>query len=86
MPDPYTMEARLCDDRGMVSDERVPPGNPGTIFDPELTYRALLNSLRAYTDLPAYLGEPFACTGSAHLARQHVRCTSPAHATSQEPS
>jgi hypothetical protein len=37
--DPYTAEARLCDDVGMVSRERVPLGEPGTAFDPDLTYR-----------------------------------------------
>lgn len=81
--DPFTMEVRLCDDNGMVSDERVEPGSPGTVFDPDLTYRKLLNNLRARngsadTRKP-YEGEPFACTGSAHAAGEHVRCTSPAH-------
>lgn len=79
LPDPYTMDARLCDDTGMVSDERVPPGAAGTAFDPELTYRQLLNNLRGHTGLPPYTGPAFACTGSAHLAREHVRCTNPVH-------
>ena len=77
--DPYTAEVRLCDDAGMVSDERVTPGAPGTILDPELTYRKLLNNLRGHTGLTPYTGEPFACTGSAHLAREHFRCTNPIH-------
>lgn len=83
MPDSYTMEARLCDDDGMVSDERVAPGSPGTAFDPDLTYRKLLNNLRARNGNPdarkPYEGEPFPCTGSAHVAGEHVRCTSSAH-------
>jgi hypothetical protein len=79
MTDPYTTEARLCDDNGMVSDEHVAAGAPGTILDPELTYRRLLNNLRGHTGLPAWTGEPFACTGSAHLAREHIRCTNPIH-------
>lgn len=79
MTDPYTSSARLCDDDGLVSDERVPAGDPGTEFDPELTYRKLLNNLRAYTGLPPYEGEPFHCTGSVHLAGEHMRCTGPAH-------
>jgi hypothetical protein len=38
-----------------------------------------LNRLRYLSKYPAYTGLPFACTGSAHLAGEHVRCTSPAH-------
>jgi hypothetical protein len=83
MHDPYTMEVRLCDDTGLVSNERVEPDSPGTAFDPDLTYLKLLNNLRAHNaNLDArkpYDGEPFVCTGSAHLAGQHIRCTSPAH-------
>lgn len=81
--DPYTMEVRLCDDDGIVSHERVEPGSPGTIFDSDLTYYKLHNNLRAHNMNPdtrkPYDGEPFACTGHAHLAGQHIRCTSPAH-------
>jgi hypothetical protein len=76
----YTSEALLCDDAGLVSTERVAPGAPGTTFDPELTYLKLLNNLRAHTGLPPYEGEPFRCTGSAHLAGEHMRCTNPIHA------
>lgn len=75
-PDPYTTETRLCDDAGMVSDELVTPPNE---FNPQLTYRQMLNNLRAHTGLAPYEGEPYPCTGSAHLAREHIRCTSPAH-------
>lgn len=79
----FTMELRLCDDRGLVSDKPVEPGSPGTAFDPALTYRKLLNNLRARNGNPdargPYEGEPFQCTGSAHLAGEHIRCTSPAH-------
>lgn len=81
--DPYTTEIRLCDDDGIVSHERVEPGSPGTAFDPDLTYFKMLNNLRlANTDPDTrkpYKGEPFQCTGSAHLAGTHIRCTSPAH-------
>lgn len=82
--DDYTMGLRLCDDAGMVSHERVEPGSPGTV-DQELTYIKLLNNLKSHNANPdtrkPYEGEPFACTGSAHLAGQHIRCTSPAHRT-----
>lgn len=81
--DPYTDEARLCDDSGIVSDSRVAPGSPGTMLDPELTYRQLLNNLRRHGGQEPYTGEDFRCTGSAHLAGQHFRCTSPAHTTTQ---
>lgn len=81
--DSYTMELRLCDDAGLVSDKRVEPGTPGTTFDPDLTYVKLLNNLRARNGNPdarhPYDGEPFLCTGSGHLAGEHIRCTSPAH-------
>lgn len=84
MTDPYTMEVRLCDDDGMVSDERVEPGSPGTQFDPDLTYRKLHNNLRARNTNPdtrkPYEGPPFVCTGHAHLGGEHIRCTGPAHA------
>lgn len=76
MTDPYTTEHRLCDDRGYVSDEPVQEPNP---FDPDLTYRKQLNNLRGHTGLPPYEGAPFPCTGSAHLAREHIRCTNPIH-------
>lgn len=77
--DRYTAEARLCDDAGLVSDQRVTPGSPGTLLDPDLTYRQLLNNLRGHTGLPPYEGQPFRCTGSAHLAGEHFRCTNPRH-------
>lgn len=86
MADTYTAEARLCDDVGMVSDERVASGSPGTTFEPELTYGQLLNNLRKHTGLPPYVGEPFRCTGSAHLAREHFRCTNPIHADPSSPA
>lgn len=83
MTDPYTLEVRLCDDAGLVSNERVEPGSPGTVLDPDLTYMKLLNNLRARNRNPdarkPYTGEPFVCTGSAHLAGEHIRCTGPAH-------
>jgi hypothetical protein len=81
--DPYTTEARLCDDAGMVSDTPVEPGNP---FDPELTYRKQLNNLRAHTGLSPHEGPAFRCTGSAHLAREHIRCTNPIHAVTMAAS
>lgn len=77
--DPYTAEARLCDDDGVVSDNPVTPGAPGTAVSPGLTYRQLLNNLRRHKGMEPYTGEPFRCTGSAHLAGEHFRCTSPAH-------
>lgn len=77
MTDPYTTEARLCDDRGLISDEPVDMVSAA----PGLTYRRLLNNLRSHTGLPPYDGAPVVCTGSAHLAREHIRCTSPAHVT-----
>lgn len=48
-PDPYTVNARLCDDDGIVRQ--------GTMHH----------------------GADYACTGHAHFAGDHYRCTSPAH-------
>lgn len=76
--DPFTMELRLCDDDGMVSHNRHHgPGGPGT----GATYLEALNFLKPVDR--QYDGEPFACTGHAHLSGEHIRCTSPAH---QRPS
>lgn len=86
MSDPYTMEVRLCDDAGMVSKKPVDPPNA---FDPELTYLKQLNNLRFRTHgmrggRADPVTEPFACTGSAHQAGEHIRCTSPAHTAGAE--
>lgn len=73
----YTLEMRLCDDDGMVSRAQTEHGVTG------LTYLDVLNNLRAHTSPQGEhkrIEEPFACTGSAHLAGEHIRCTSPAHA------
>lgn len=71
------MTARLCDDAGRVSNERVDPPN---LLDAELTYLKQLRNLQSRTpNATRYTGEPFACTGSAHLAGEHIQCTSPAH-------
>lgn len=76
-PRRMTTRIRLCDDAGMVSDRPVDrvlfSGGEG------LTYRGLLNNLRSASGLPPYEGEPFPCTGAAHLAGQVFHCTSPAH-------
>lgn len=77
--DPYTMELRLCDDEGMVSHERQDGHDgPGT----GATYIETLNFLKPVDG--QYTGEPFQCTGSAHLGGKHVRCTSPAHARADD--
>jgi hypothetical protein len=65
--DPYTTHMQLCGPDGMVAGE----------------YMELLNRLRQWNSDPdkrkPYNGAPFPCTGSAHLAGQHIRCTSSAH-------
>jgi hypothetical protein len=68
--DPYTLDLRLCDDDGMVSEEAIPE----TCLD----YLLQINNLRAHSGF-APAEEPFVCTGHAHLAGEHIRCTSPAH-------
>ena len=78
--DAFTLDIRLCDDAGMVSDARTEPGTEeyGGVA-PGLTYLARLNALRAMGGEEPYVGAPFGCTGHAHLAGHHIRCTSPAH-------
>jgi hypothetical protein len=44
-----------------------------------VTHLERLNHLRALGGHDRYDGAPFPCTGHAHLAGQHIRCTSPAH-------
>ena len=77
-PDPFTAAMRLCDAAGMISHEPVDPPNP---LAPGLTYCAQHNNLRGVTGHEPWTGEPFACTGHAHLAHMHILCTSPAHNT-----
>jgi hypothetical protein len=79
--DPYTLERRLCDDDGVVSHATVAEPN---LFDPALTYLKQINNLRSHTGHPP-VAEPFHCTGHAHLAAEHIRCTSPAHSRPVEP-
>lgn len=54
--DPYTMDARLCEDDGMVR---------GGIM---------------------HAGTDYFCTGSAHFAGQHIRCTNPRHFVNPPPA
>jgi hypothetical protein len=57
------MDLRLCDDAGMVAGK----------------YLDVLNRLRGLSGKQPYEGKPFPCTGSAHLAGEHIRCVSTAH-------
>lgn len=69
--DPFTIERQLCNDDGLVDDE----------------YLESFNLLRLAT-WPRACGpvtDAFACTGHAHLAGEHIRCTSPAHQPKREP-
>lgn len=74
--DPYDFDRRLCDDYGMVSEELYDDGGLGLY--PGMTYLGQLNNLRSHSGFPQ-VDRPFNCTGSAHLAGAHIRCTSPAH-------
>lgn len=81
-PDPYTMDMRLCDDGGMVSHNLVDDDKPKG----DKTYLDRHNRLarmRSVGQEPRPpITKPFACTGDAHLAGAHIRCTSYAHAVS----
>lgn len=79
--DEYTIEMRMCDDEGMVSYESVDEDRDITLANPGLTYLDRLNYLRNLTleargDKPKTIEEPYMCTGHAHLAGEHIRCTS----------
>lgn len=76
-PDGFTTTKRLCDDDGMVSQAQVPE-------EEFLTYLGLHNRLSAHGGRGP-LSEPFPCTGSAHVAGEHIYCTSPAHAEPENP-
>jgi hypothetical protein len=74
------MDMRLCDDAGMTSNEPIDDDKPTC----DKTYLDRLNRLRNISltyrgDKPEFLTEPFTCTGHAHLAYEHIRCTSKAH-------
>lgn len=84
--DPFTMIIRMCDDDGMVFDTTVAPGAPGATLDPGLTYPKMFNNLRRHGGLEPYAGQPLRCTGSAHLASEHIRCTNPIHAQEFSPT
>lgn len=62
------MDLRLCDDAGNVAGH----------------YMGVLNRLRRMSSREPFLGEPFPCTGSANLAGERIRCTSPAHEIEDE--
>lgn len=71
------MRLRMCDDEGMVSHDIVEGANLSA--SPTLTYLRLFNNLHGQTRSGNPTWEPFHCTGSAHLAGEHILCTSPAH-------
>lgn len=82
MDDAYTASLRLCDYAGMVSHDPILEETAAPTCD--RSYLDRLNRLRRMTHASGGervddVTEPFACTGSAHLAGEHFRCTSPAH-------
>lgn len=69
MTDPYTMEARLCDDYGMIAGE----------------YLKRFQRRRLFHGFDHYAGPELACTGHEHPGNgEHIRCTSPFHAPAPE--
>lgn len=66
---------RLCDGDGIVSQELA---DPQPLGDETLTYLGLHNRLAALSGHGPQT-DPFTCSGSAHYAGEHIRCTSPAH-------
>ncbi len=74
LPEQYL---RLCNDDGMVSDDKVEPDSPGTTLQPDLTYLKRANILRSWTGRPPV--EAFHCTGWMHAAGGLFICTSSFH-------
>lgn len=81
MSDDFTIELRLCDDDGMVSNAPIEDVGP-TLDKSYLERHNRLAHLgdwgRGERPRPDVV-EPYTCTGSAHLAGEHIRCTSTAH-------
>lgn len=71
----YTMDMRLCDDEGMISTRPIADGLPAE----QTSYLDRLNHLRSLGGDSRYEGGPVPCTGNAHLAYEHIRCTNPRH-------
>lgn len=67
--DPFTMWDRLCDDDGMVTAKYLDHINH---------LRELTNTLRGDEHCKP-VTEAFVCTGHAHLAGEHIRCSTPIH-------
>jgi hypothetical protein len=74
------MTLRLCDGDGMVSHAPVEDDTG------DESYLARLNRLRAMSGHGRYEGQPFTCTGDAHLAGAHILCDSKAHRADPTPS
>jgi hypothetical protein len=79
MDDPYTTSLRLCDDDGSVSRKAIVEDSKTL----DKSYLDRHNRLAAMTG-HGPVAEPFRCTGHAHLAAEHIRCTSIAHGQLKE--
>lgn len=78
--DSYTMDMRLCDNDGVVSHNFVEDGKDNETYLDRLN-RLRNMTLRSQGNKEEWIGDPFNCTGHAHLAGEHIRCTSSAHHT-----
>lgn len=80
--DPYDMDLRMCDDAGLVSDEPVVDGNTldRTYIERFLRLKRMTPAGRENLRLrPEQAEGGWCCTGHAHLAGLHIRCSSRAH-------
>lgn len=89
MNDDYTMDMRLCDDDGMVSGKEVKDDlgqmKPGASYLDRLNHLRSLSAFARGEEHFERVTESFTCTGHAHLAGEHIRCTSPAHDPQPQP-
>lgn len=89
MTDPYDMDLRLCDDEGVVSHEAI--SEERDTLDPSYIERHL--RLQRMTDRgreylkshPDSVKGGWCCTGHAHYAGLHIRCSSPFHLRASGP-
>jgi hypothetical protein len=80
--DPYDIDLRMCDDAGLVSSEPVVDGDTldGSYIERFLRLKRMTSVGRENLRLkPEQAEGGWGCTGHAHLAGLHIRCTSPWH-------
>lgn len=86
LDDPFDIDLRLCDDDGMVSHKPIETrdGELPTLDESYMARHLRLQrmssrGLEYLKQYPGFGDDPWPCTGHAHMAGLHIRCSSPAH-------